>query len=159
VKQSTLAKWLKVIALLVAVMGAVIFFVVMPVLGRQVLIFDGKNDFMFMPILIFVWMMAVPFYIADARFFMIGVEIGRDNSFSAVNIRSLDIIGRMAIFDVIALFAGGVALYFMGMLNAAALLISLFVCIVGLTVSIICAALGHLVQKAIDLKEENDLTI
>lgn len=158
-KQSTLAKWLKVIAVLVAVMGAVIFFVVMPVLGRQVLLLNESNDFMFLPALIFIWMMAVPFYIAVVRFFMIGVEIGRDNSFSRKNIRSLDIIGRMAIFDVIALFSGGVALYFMGMLSAASLLIALFVCIVGVSVSIICAALGHLVQKAIDLKEENDLTI
>lgn len=63
-KQLELAKWIKAIIIISAIIGLIICFIIVPVLGKDLLTIYPEFDYMFIPSLIFIWITAIPFYIA-----------------------------------------------------------------------------------------------
>lgn len=86
-------------------------------------------------------------------------EIGRDNSFSYVNARMLKYIAGLAAFDSALLFAGSGVFFAFDMCSGGLLLLCIVVVFVGVTVTVAAAALSHLIYKAAELAQENELTI
>ena len=105
-KQSELAKSLKLFIGLTCIILAICAFVIIPKVGKDIILESPEYSYLYYPFLVFIWITIIPFYAA--------------------------------------LFEGWKIL---------------FVIFIAMCISVFTAVLAHLVQKAYDLKNENDLTI
>lgn len=158
-KQQKLAKRLTAMGIAVTIMAAALFFVVFPVYGRKIAVDYPEFAGAYIPVLIYIWMMSIPVWAALWQYLRICREIGNDNSFSEQTAKSLEKISIYAITDTILLFAGALIMLFVRLMPLALLISSIVICVLGFGISVIAAALSHLVLKAKTLKDENDLTI
>ena len=142
-KQSELAKSLKLFIGLTCIILAICAFVIIPKAGKDIILESPEYSYLYYPFLVFIWITIIPFYAALFEGWKISNEINKDNSFSKKNMDSLNRIRR---------------LYF-NLLHLSILIIILFVIFIAMCISVFAAVLAHLVQKAYDLKNENDLTI
>ncbi len=158
-KQKELAKWLKLVVSFAALTGALLCFVVAPALGRDAVLMNPELDYMYWPCLIFIWITAVPFYFALYKGWLICREISKDNSFCQENAQRLKDISKLALSECILYLAGAIILFIRNLLHPSILLMTLFIIFVGISIAAVSAAISHLVEKASELKKENDLTI
>ncbi|WP_455714193.1 DUF2975 domain-containing protein [Anaerosporobacter sp.] len=157
--QRNLSKWLRFITILVGIMLTFVIFMIIPAYGRDVVCVNQNLSSWYMPWLLFVWGLGVPCYVVLFVFWGICSEIHNDNSFSLKNAKALATISKLALIDSVICFLGIVLFSIIGIIHFTILILSVLVIMFGVAVSIIAAALGHLVQKASKMKEENDLTI
>lgn len=158
--QKNLAKYLQLITIGIAVLGVLIYFAVVPVVGDAVLSEAGNEyQYCYLPWLVLIWISAIPCYISLFHFWNICKEIENDNSFSGENAIHLKKISQWCILDVIYFFVGNLIFLLLGMNHPSIFCVSLLVDFIGMVVSVLAAALSHLVYKAAALKEENELTI
>lgn len=158
-KQTSLAKWLKVILFGVGVCGMVIYALVLPKVGVELI--DGREELRryFWPWLIFLWTSGVPCYVALALGWGITNNIKADRSFSLSNARLLKGIAGLAAGDAAFFFLGNIVFLFLDINHPGVVLFSLLVEFAGVAIAVVAAALSHLVQKAALLQEQSDLTI
>ena len=114
---------------------------------------------MYWPCLVFIWITAVPFYFALYKGWLICQEISNDNSFCQENAQRLKEISKLASSECILYSAATIILFIMNLLHPSILLMTLFIIFVGISIAVVSAAISHLVEKASELKKENDLTI
>lgn len=158
-KQLELAKWIKAIIIISAIIGLIICFIIVPVLGKDLLTIHPEFDYMFIPSLIFIWITAIPFYIALWLSWSIAGEISKDRSFSKKNADSLKKISYLAVSESMLYFLAIVALLILKLLHPGILIIALFIIFIGIALAVTTAALSRLVEKARLIEEENELTI
>lgn len=158
-KQRNLTTWLKFITIAVGLIGALVFFVILPYMGQEIRLANPEYRNAYYPWLLFIWTMAIPCYMVLIFFWSICNQIKLNLSFSEKNIKSLIWISRLAIFDTIYCFVGNAILFFIGMSHPGVFLGFLFVIFVGISIAILSAALSHLAKKASMIEEENELTI
>ncbi|WP_164918986.1 DUF2975 domain-containing protein [Caproiciproducens sp. NJN-50] len=158
-KQTELSKWLKGIIVFAGLIGAALCFWIVPALGKETARENPGLSGLFRPCLTFVWITAVPFYFALWKSWQICREIAKDNSFCRENGKRLRDIGALAVSESLLYFAAAVILLILKLLHPGVLLLILFIIFAGTAAAVVCAALSHLVEKACDLKQENDLTI
>lgn len=158
--QTNLSKWLKGVVIGAGIIGVLVYGYILPECWRmgtaEHTTLGGQTYWVRM---IFLWITAVPCYLALVDAWKLFTEIGRNNSFSYVNARYLKNIATLAFLDTAYYFAGNLALFLLGKNHPAVLLGSLLIDFVGIAVGVLSAALSHLVYKAAALKEENELTI
>ncbi len=157
--QKSLSRWLKGVIAGVAVCGAVIYFYLVPMFGQEAVRANPEFSYCYAPWLTVIWLSAVPCYLALYFGWKITVEIGRDNSFSMENAKYLKHISMLALLDSGYFFLANLILLLLNMNHPGILLISLLVEFAGVTVGVTAAALSHLVQKAAEIQNENELTI
>lgn len=155
-KQSTLAKWICGVMAGIGVCGLIIYLYVIPVLGQDMCYKFPEFSYCYYPWLLFIWITAIPCYIVLYYGWRIGLEIGRDNSFSTENAQYLKKITFAAIIDSAVFFAGNIIFLLLNMNHPGIVMISLIVCFGGTAISIIAAVLSHLVEKAAKIQEENE---
>ena len=154
---------MKLACAVTAVLGAVLFFAVAPeVLKLPGVLFTGIGSALYWFGLGYVWAVGVLCFAALWQAWKICVEIGRNNSFSMKNVRSLKRI-QWLMTAACALMAAGLVmqLAFNGLRPDSLLapgLIVLGVCI-SLVFALFAAALAELIRMGAELKDENDLTI
>ena len=68
-------------------------------------------------------------------------------------------ISVLAATDSAFFFVGNIVYWLIGFNHPSILLASFFVVFIGVSFSVAAAVLSHLIYKAADMKEENDLTI
>lgn len=158
-EQKSLARMLKIIIIGAALCGLVIFFLIIPELGKSMVYNYPEFECRFWPWLIFLWIVGIPCYVALFFGWKIACNIGRDNSFSYENAKYLKYISWLFAGDVMFFFVGNVVLLFANMSHPGVVLLSLLVAFFGVAISIAAAALSHLVNKAAKLQEESDLTV
>ena len=158
-KQLELAKWLQRIIILSAFVGLFLCFILAPWLGRDTVAMYPELSYMYLPCLIFIWITALPFYIALWKLWLISCEISKDNSFCKENAHSLKLISKLALLECLLYLAAIIFLLILNLLHPSILLMALFIMFVGISMAVASATLSHLVEKASDLKQENDLTI
>lgn len=157
--QKNLSNWIKGIIAGMAVCGAIIYFYLIPLWGRGVAEAYPEFSYCYIPWLVVLFISAVPCYGALYFGWRIAAEIGKDNSFSKKNALFLKNISILAILDSVYFFGANLVLMILGMNHPGIFLVSLFVVFAGIAVTVAAAVLSHLVQKAADIKEENELTI
>ena len=157
--QKALSKWLKAILIGVGVCGLIVYFLILPEVGRSTI--DSYSEFSgwYWPWLIFLWATGIPCYTALVFGWKIAANIGKDRSFSMENAKLLKWISWLAAGDAAFFFAGNVVFLFLNMNHPGVLILSLLVVFAGVAVAVAAAALSHLVEKAAALQEESDLTI
>lgn len=157
--QKGLANSLKAAIVGVGICGLTIYFYFLPSWGRMIVHYAPKYERCCPAWILFLRVTAIPCYLVLACCWKVASEIGRDNSFSAVNARLLKYIAGFAAFDSVLLFAGNLVFYVFGMNHSGLMLFSVVVVFIGIAVTVAASALSHLVYKAASLKEENELTI
>lgn len=158
-KQKELSLWLKGIVVLVLVCCAVLAGLIVPSMGKEVVLHNPEADYMYWPVLIFFWVSAIPVVAAMILAWNIFHQIGKDNSFCMENANRLKYISRLAMLDTALYLALAAVLAYLKMLSPGVMLLILAVILVGIGMAVLCAALSHLTAKAAALKDENDLTI
>ena len=68
-------------------------------------------------------------------------------------------ISYLAGADTVALISGNIVFLILNVNHPSVFLVSLLIGIVGIGISVGAAVLSHLIQKAANLQDENDLTI
>lgn len=157
--QKSLSKWLKGIIAGMAVCGAIIYLYLIPVWGRDLVEANPEFSNCYIPWLAVLLISAIPCYWGLYFGWKISAEIGKDNSFSKENAFYLKNISMLAALDSVYFFGANLVLMLLGMNHPGIFLLSLFVVFAGIAVTVAAAALSHLVKKAADMKEENELTI
>jgi hypothetical protein len=157
-KQSSLARWLKFIILGVGLCGLAVYAIV-PIFGKSVAEYAGGVYLNYWPMVIFIWLTALPCYGALVLAWRIAGNIGADRSFSMENAGLLKWISVLAAGDAGFFFLGNIVLWLMNLNHPAVVLLSLLVVFAGAAVAVASAALSHLVEKAAVLQEESEGTI
>ncbi len=141
----------------VALMAAVYYAAIFPSRIREIGLEEPELAWLVTPGIIAISLSAVPIAIALVLFWKICTEIGRDNSFCHQNARWLSGIGVCALIDTGYCAIGTVTLEIIA--GSPIWLLGTAVCMVGLAIALAAFLLSHLVLKAADMKDENDLTI
>lgn len=157
--QKKMSIMLKCIAVIVGIMGALFLTVLMPVMADECRSMYKEVTYLYWPGICYGWMIGIMCYMALYQFWKICNEIGRDNSFSKENVKSLNIISLLALVVSGIWFAGLVGLILNGTISIGFFVLMSLAVFVSLAISVIAAVLSHLVQKAYELKEESELTI
>ena len=150
---------MKLAALAAALIGLLAAFVFLPMLASSLLEEFPAYQKWYWPCLIYGWVVLLPGFAGLWEFWKICVEIGRDNSFSQKNARSLFRICLLALTMAALLAAGVAALCLLGMGLPALLIAMLGFAAACALVALLANALSQLVRRAAAIKSENDLTI
>jgi len=155
-KRLGLVRTLKGAILFLAAMAALCYAVIFPQRIQEA----GaayNAAWMITPGIVCISISAVPIAIALVLFWQICTEIGRDNSFCRRNARWLSGIGFCALLDTGYCAVGTVTIELL--VGSPIWILGMGVCMVGLAIALAAFLLSHLVLKAAELKDENDLTI
>lgn len=158
-EQKTLSNWLKFVILGVGICGLAVCLGVVPSYGSSLVRQYPEFADRYWPWLIFLWMTAIPCFLALFLGWKIATNIGKDRSFSMENAKHLERISWMAAGDSAFFFVGNIVLLFCNMSHPGIALHSMVIVFAGVAVTVVAAALSHLVRKAAKLQEESDLTI
>ena len=160
-KQQTLSKWLKVIVIGMAICGLMIFFGLVPQVGKNLI--ESYPDcsecsilFIYWAWLIFIWIAAIPCYWVLGIVWKIADEIAADRSFTIENSLRVKKIMILALADSAFVFVMNIIYFFAGINHPGILLASLFVCFAGVVIGVFAGCVSHLVHKAALLREENE---
>lgn len=159
-KQREMSKYLKAVTIGVGLLLLAFVFWFLPLVLRETLTELAGNGG-YHGVCILVDVSALPAVMCLVRFWGICGSIGQDESFSRENAVRLKRMSQYMLADAV-LYAGFLVWFFMAgwYQNAAWLLFPVLLAIfISVTLTVLCAALSHLVQNASELKEEQDLTI
>ena len=150
---------MKLAALAAAVLGLLAAFVLLPALASAMLEEYPAYQKWYWPGLVYCWIVLLPGFAGLWEFWKICVQIGRDDSFSQENARSLFRICLLALTMAALLAVGVAALCLLGMGLPALLIAMLGFAAACALVALLANALSQLVRRAAAIKSENDLTI
>ncbi|MEC1678916.1 DUF2975 domain-containing protein [Bacillus mojavensis] len=104
---------------------------------------------------------AIPFYFALYQAFTLLSYIDRNKAFSELSVRALKKIKYSAITISLLLVAGMPLFYLIAEMDDAPgiILIGLVLIFASMVIAVFAAVLQRLLQEAIDIKSENDLTV
>lgn len=157
--QKSLSKWLKGIIIATAIVGAGLYLLFLPWVGRDLAADNPDKESWFWPWLIFLLTTGIPCYIVLIKGWAVSTNIGKDKSFSHENAKHLKSISTLTLIDIGYLFVGNVVFLLLDMSHPSVILASLLVMFCGIVFAVAAAALSHLIEKAATLQDENDLTI
>lgn len=158
-KQETISKSLKSLALSIGIVGLVFFLIGVPYMIDLIIDMYPEVDFIRIPALSGFGMIAVVCYYALFQFYTITVQIGYQNSFCKENVLALRNIAIACLVIVGFILIGDLYLLIMGWLHPSIIICSLFVAFLSIAISIVCFSLSSLLNNAVMIKRENDLTI
>lgn len=158
-KQSELASWLKAIVIFTGAVGLVFLLLFAPGLTAEIAGRMPEGAIHTERILIFIWVVSLPVYMALFCVWRICCEISRNNSFSHRNAMLLRNVSYICLLECVVFLAAGISLMLIGCFDILLLLLVFSAILVGVFLAAASAALSHLTDKAAALKHENDLTI
>ena len=156
--QKSLANWLKVMIVGVGSCAVFVYALVFPQLGQELLPFATDATLRRLW-LILVGITAIPCYVSLYFSWNIMTNIGNDVSFTMENARLLHKISVLGAVDVLYVFIWNLFLFILGKNPVVMMTVFLLVAFLGVVITIIFAALAHLVKKAAVLQEQSDYTI
>ena len=159
-RQTSLAKWLKLIFVGIGLCCLVVCAFVIPMLGKELAeSYNGEFAYCYWPWLIFIWASNIPCFLTLAFAWRIASNIGANKSFSIGNANLLKWISVMAAGDSVFFFLGNIVFLLLDMSHPSIVLLGIVIVFIGIAIAVFAAALSHLVMKAAVLQDESDLTI
>ncbi|MCE4051523.1 MULTISPECIES: DUF2975 domain-containing protein [Bacillaceae] len=158
-KVSTLFLKIAVIFIGLPILALCIFAV--PAIGRFAEELLPDISFIKFLVIAFFYVSAIPFYIALYEAFKLLTYIDKNKAFSKISVKSLKVIKFCAI-TISGLFVLGLPLfYFVADADDAPgiIIIGLVIIFASLIIAVFAAVLQRLLQEAIEIKSENDLTV
>lgn len=159
-KQTEMSGYLKVITVGVGVLLLAFVFWFLPLVLREPLT-GTAGEAGYRGTCALIGVSAVPAVLCLVRFWEICESIRLDRPFSGENALRLKRMSQYMLTDVV-LYSGFLVWFFLaGWYTGAAWLIFpvLLAIFISVTLTVLCAALSHLVQSASEIKEEQELTI
>lgn len=156
-KQKDIAKWMKGICILLAIMGGVFFGWIVPKLVGAIRSLD--IHLLYWPILIYIWGIGIACYVILYYFWRVCNEVQKDNSFSKENAKAFVTISHITLGMAIYLFFGLIFTVCVGQNYSVMLVMLICAILISIIISILAACLSHLIRKAYEMREENELTI
>lgn len=157
--QLKLSKWLKAVIIGAGICGSVIYFYVFPFWGKEIVASNPEFSFWYWLWLPFLWITSIPCYATLVCSWKIADKIGKDNSFCRKNANLLKLISILSACDSVFFFTGNIILLLLNMNHPGIVLLAFFVVFAGIVITVTAASLSHLVYKAAQISEENELTI
>lgn len=158
-EQKSFASLLKIVIVGAFIFGLFICAYVLPACGDIFKNAYPEFSYAYWPWLIFLWIAAIPCFIALIIGWWISTNIGKDKSFSMENAKYLKIVAWLAAGDSGYFFVGNVVLLFLNMNHPGILFGSMAIVFIGIAITVFAACLSHMVHKAALLQEQSDLTI
>ena len=159
-KQTEMSKYLKLITAGTGILFLALVAWFLPSVLRQVL--DGQaGKGVYWGTCIFIWITAIPCFLCLVKFWVVCSRIGENKSFCRENAEALKQMSHYTLADSVlyALFLAVFCVlgwYSLGIGYLFGIVLILFICI---TLTVLCAALSHLVYNASQIQEDQDLTI
>lgn len=111
------------------------------------------------PVMIFVYISAIPFYIALFQGYKICGTIIKSNPFSKENVKSFRIASISALSVSVLYFAGTGVFALVKVDRPIMYIIFILIGACALVFTLLCEVLSQLLKKAIEISEENELTV
>ncbi len=157
--QKSLSNRMKLIIVLLGLCGVALFGIAVPVIGLDLVDSYPEFSYCFLPLLIFILIIAVQFYALLVSVWIFAPMIGNDNSFTELNSKRLKNVSLISLATSIYLFVGATVFLLLSMCHFTMFLGACLVSFVGIAISVASAVLSYLVKKAAALQEQSDLTI
>ncbi|MDQ0174354.1 DUF2975 domain-containing protein [Bacillus chungangensis] len=158
-KQKELSAWLKMIIVICGFFGLLLCIYIGPEIGREMLL-DSKNlQVLYTPFVAFIWITGIPFFIALALGWQICSDIGSDQAFTIKNASRLKIISVLSIIEGVLYIGALLYIFVVGSYYMNILFVFLLILFFSVVISVFTSMLSHLVRKASEIKQDNDLTI
>ena len=157
--QKKLSLWLRAVIIAAAVCVLLVYLWLLPITLREMWCAYCAGPFLYLSALVFTELTGVPILIALRFAWGIAMEIGRDNSFSRRNAEFMKIISALALGDVVYFQLGITVFALCGFVHPFIFIAAFLLDCVGLAISVCAAVLSHLILKAAEIREENDLTV
>lgn len=157
-RQNTFVKLLRVLILLLGT-GILVFCILLPNVAERTAEKFPEFAYLQYPVLFYVYLTAVPFYIALFQGVRICGFILNDEPFSHSTVSALQIASVCSVTEIFIYTLGAVLLFCCNALHPSIFLLILVILLAASMFALLCSILKHLVQKAIRLREESELTI
>lgn len=158
-KQANVSTWMKGITYAIGLAGIFFFAIVMPYMCKQYFAENEQVAFLFVPVLVFWTITAIFCYVVLFFFYQVCLQIEKDNSFSKENVKAFSIMSKLLIILAIVWIAFLLVHVIGGFLTFEVLWKMLLFIFAWLAIAGLCRALSLLIEKAMEIKEENELTI
>ncbi len=158
-KQKNMAVLMKIVIVMMGIVGIAGFADIIPTLGKYFAEAYPEFSDWYLPWLVFLEILSLPFYAILILGWIVSSEIGKDKSFSDKNAKLIKAASIITLSASIYFFVGNMALLLFQMNHPGVILGSIIVVFVGFAVSVGFAMLSHLILKAAELQKQNDLTI
>ena len=158
-KQDALAKWIKFVITGVGICGLIVYSVIMPRFGAYLVKQNTMLERNVLPWLVLIWVSAIPCYGVLILGWKVADNIRKDRTFSYDTAKYLKWVSYLAMGDSIFVLITHVIFLVLDMSAAAVMLVIIIVVFFGVSISVVAAAVSHLVIKAADIQEENELTV
>lgn len=159
-KQTEMSGYLKMITTGVGVLLLLFLFWFLPLVLQEPMR-KAAGETGYRGTCILIWISGIPAFLCLFRFWGICESIRKDRSFSEENAWRLKRMSQYMLSDAV-LYAGYLLWFFLSgwYVGTAWLVFPVLLAIfISVTLTVLCAALSHLVQKASEIQEEQELTI
>ncbi|WP_019155196.1 DUF2975 domain-containing protein [Robertmurraya massiliosenegalensis] len=156
---STLFLKLAVILIGIPILALCIF--VVPAVGKFMAELYPDHTYLKYLVFLILYAAAIPFYFALYQAFRLLQYIDQNHAFSQISVEALKKIKKCAI-TISSLFVVGMPLFYL-LAEAddapGVILIGMVIIFASMVIAVFAAVLQRLLQEAIDIKSENDLTV
>ena len=154
---------MKLIIIMLAVFGALFYFLFVPMMGREMQEYF-VNDIayytkLYYAWIVLIWLTAIPCYAVLVLAWKMADSVKNDTQFSHKNSGRLSKIALLAFIDGAFFFLMNIIYLFANLNHPGILIASFLVFLVAIAFSAAAKVLSGMVEKAAVLQEENDLTI
>lgn len=159
-KQTEMSGYLKIVTIGVGLLLLAFVFWFLPLVLKEPLT-ETAGEGGYRGTCILICVSALPAVMCLIRFWGICGSIGRDRSFCRENAVRLKRMSQYMLAEAV-LYTGFLVWFFLSgwYTGAAWLIFPVFLAIfISVTLTVLCAALSHLVQRAAEIEEEQELTI
>ncbi len=158
--QKTFSNLLKAVIVLAFLCCAVVYALYVPAIAQEAADNFAEFSSLYVPALLFVELTALPILAALVLAWRIADAIGQDNSFCRANASRMKAISLLALGDVVYFWVGlAVFAFGWGAASGPETILAILIGSAGIILSVCAGALSHLILKAAQLREENDLTV
>ena len=154
-----LARLLQLALIGAAVIGVVVFFMAVPMLGQEMAAIYPEYAAAYWPWQIFLWLCGVPCFMSLLPGWRVFGRLAGKNAFCRENGEDMKTIAHLAFFDTALFVVGNAVMLAFGWHHPGYLLMAAVVALCGGVIGVVAQVLGMLVLEAAAMREENDLTI
>nr|WP_156505916.1 DUF2975 domain-containing protein [Bacillus sp. SJS] len=131
----------------------------LPNLARDAAVMDPENAYLKIPVLMGLYLTAIPFFLALYQALKILNYIKRKDAFTDLSVISLGYVRNCAIAIIVLYVIGMIMLTVLNALHPGIALLGIVIIFASLVIAVFSAILQELLRNAIQLKSENELTV
>jgi uncharacterized membrane protein (DUF106 family) len=154
-----LINWLILILICIGLILVALGIFIIPELANEAASQNPEYAYLKIPTMIFIYITTLPFFAGLYEALKICRKVLEDNSFSDQNGTSLIWISRYAVTESILYTLGSIILFSLNALHPGILILVLIIIFAAATIAIFSTLLAQFVNKAVEVKKENELTI